>query len=815
MLNDLRFAIRTLHKSPGFALTAIVSIALGIGANSAIFSMADGLLLRPLPVANPSEIVTLRSRTPSGSFGEMSYPDFADIRDRNRSFEGVVAYQIAPCGVALDARAQSQLRYGLQVSGNFFRVLGTEPPLGRGFNPEEDQAPGRDAVVVLGNDFWKSDFAGDTSVLGRRIRLNGVEFTVIGVAPESFRGMDQFMRPAFFFPAMMGPTIYSLDYLNDRAQRSWMVKARLKQGVSMQAADAEIAGIAKSLELAFPATDRGFGTASRTELQTRLDKSPGNAVVLGLLFPSVLVALLIACANIANLTLSRGRARAREIAVRLAIGASRIRLVRQLMAESVVIALAGGALGLLLAQFCVEALSNAQIPSDIPIRLDFHLDQRVLWFTMLVALTCAVLFGLAPAMQSTKTDLVPALKSGELIPSRRRWFEPNWFGRNALVTLQVAGCLMLLVAATQLFRGFSYLISHGPGFRTDHLLVVSFDPTLIRYTPQQMDQLYKTVMDRVDALPGVKSAALMYSIPLGASQQELEAVIPEGHQFPQGQKSLTVLANTVDPKYFDTFGVPILEGRGFRATDKFDTPRVAVVNQALAERHFGGHAVGKRLQLQENGPWVEIVGVAATGKYLALFEPPTSFLYLPLRQHLQPHMTLIAASYGDPAALAAPLRETIGSIDSNLPVFGIRTMGDFFEQGSVALLRMMEVAVGSAGLLGLALAIIGLYAVVAYQVARRTREIGIRRAIGADRLHVMRMVLRQAAEMGVTGVCIGMALSFAAGRALSASSLGVPGFDPLLFGAISIGLLLITLLAAAIPARRAARIDPMEALRQD
>ncbi len=565
------------------------------------------------------------------------------------------------------------------------------------------------------------------------------------------------------------------------------------------------------LEKAYPATDLGFGTAVRTEFQTRLDRSPGNAAVLGLLFPSVLVALLIACANVANLTLSRGRARAKEMAVRLAIGAGRARLVRQLMAESIVIAVAGGAVGVAAGPICGGMVFDGADPGDIPIQLSFQLDQRVLWFTVFVAGACALLFGLTPAIQSTKTDLVPALKAGESMHDRERWF-----GRNTLVTLQVAGSLVLLISAAQLFLGFSYLLTHGPGFRTDHLILTSFDPTLVRYSPEQIELLYKTVSDRARRMPGVKSAALSYSMPLGSGQQEYEEVIPEGFQFHAGQTSLAVQANTVDPYYFETFGVPILRGRAFVPEDRADSRRVAIVNEAFARRYFGEEPIGKRFRLGEpNSAWVEIVGVAATGKYNAMFEPPTDFLYLPLSQHPQLHMTLIAASYDDPAALAAPIREMIHSIDSNLPIFGARTVGDFFEQGSVILLRRLETTVGSAGLLGLGLAVVGLYAVVAYQVSRRTREIGIRMAIGADRLSVTKMVLKQAAVMGASGVGLGMTLSFAGGRALSASALGVPGFDGMLFGAISVGLFLITLAAAAIPTRRAARIDPMEALRQD
>lgn len=811
MLSDLRFAVRTLRHNPGFAATAIVSIALGIGANATIFSLADGLLLRPLSVPNASQVVTLRARTPSGTFGEISYADFIDFRDKNRSFNGLVAHALARISFAPDAKSQPELRAGMLVSGNFFRVLRTEPQLGRGFKPEEDQVPGRDAVVVLGHDFWKNEFAADPSVAGRRIRLNGTDFTVIGVAPESFTGMDQYVRPAFFIPAMMAPALLTSnqDLLSNRGKRSFTVKGRLKPDVSIQAASAEASSLAKSLEQIYPNTNRSFSAVVRTELQTRAEVQQGDTIIVGLLFSIVLVVLLIACANVANLMLGRGRARAREISVRLAIGASRSRLVRQLMAESLLIAFAGGALGLLIAQLCVELASNFQIPGDVPIQFSFQLDQRVLWFTALVSLACAVLFGLVPAVQSTRADLVSALKAGELNHKRKRLL-----GRNVLVTVQIAGSLVLLVAATQLFRGFSYLLSHNPGFRTDHLLMASFDPALVGYTPAQTEQFYKTLLDRTRALPGVKSAALTFSIPMGTTTHG-ETVIPEGYQFPPGKESAEVLTDIVDPNYFATFGVPLLQGRGFLDADHADSPRVAVVNEAFARHYFRGNAAGKRFRLSNpNGPWVEVVGVVTTGKHLSLIEPPIDCLYLPLSQSPQSRMTLLALAYNDPAALAAPTRKMVRSLDLNMPVFGVRTIGDFFEQRSVKVLHLINGIVGTVGLLGLGLALVGLYAVVTYQVARRTREIGIRMTVGADRRQVMKMILRQAATLGLTGVGIGLVLSFAGGRALS-SGLGAPAFDPLLFVLVPLALLLTTLLAAAIPARRASQVDPMLALRQD
>jgi macrolide transport system ATP-binding/permease protein len=806
MLNDLRYAVRTLRQNPGFAITAIVSIALGIGATAAVFSYGEGLVLRPLTVPNPSQVVKLSSRTPSGTYGDMSYRDYLDYRDKLQSFDGLVAYSFTPFGFARDSKSQSQMKYGYLVSGNLFRVMGTEPQLGRGFRPEEDQAPGRDAVVVLSHDFWINEFSSDPSVIGRRVRLNGADFTVIGVAPESFTGMDLFIRPAFYVPALMAP---NTGMLIDRASRQFSVKGRLKAGVSIQAGSAEASALAKSLEQSYPKTNRAFGAALRTELQARLDNDPVTPLMVAVLFAIVLVALGIACANVANLTLSRGRARSREIAVRLAIGASRGRLVRQLMAESLVIAVAGGALSLLIAQFCIDVISKLPTAGDIPIQTDIQLDTRVLWFTLLVSLATAILFGLVPALQSTRSDLVAALKAGPSDQNRKRFL-----GRNALVTVQIAGAVVLLVAATQLYRGFGYLLSHSPGFGIDHRLSMSFDPTLIRYTPEQTDQFYKTLIRRVQEAPGVKSATLASAIPMNNWGQEM--VIPEGYQFPRGQESFSVFASAVDDRYFQTLGISIEQGRAFQSADRADSPPVAIVNQLFAKHYLGRDPIGKRIRLNQPGaPWIQIVGVTATGKYVQMFEPPFEYLYLPFSQHPRGQMALIAEAYGDPAALAGPLREMVRGIDANVPVFGVRTLADIVDQRAVRLMHFINGMVASIGLLGLGLALVGLYAVVAYQVARRTREIGIRMALGADRPQVMRLILKQAATMGLTGVGIGLALSLAGSRALSASVMATPGFDPVLLTLVAAGLLLTTMLAAAIPARRATRVDPMIALRQD
>src|ERR1700691_1403735 len=363
MLNDLRYALRTLRQNPGFALTAAISMALGIGATATIFSLGDALVLRPLPVLDPSQGVKLSSRTPSGTVGEMSYADFVDYHDKLQSLDGLAAYSLTPFGFAKDSKTQSQMKYGFLVSGNFFRVMQTEPRLGRGFKPEEDQAPGRDAVVVLAHSFWETEFASDPAAVGRRVRLNGLDFTVIGVAPQSFTGMDPFVRPASFVPPQMAS---DTDLLTNRSSREFSLKGRLKPGNSMRAADAEASALAQSLQQSHPATNRAFGAAIRTELQARIDEDPVTPLMIGVLCAIVVVALLIACAHVANLILSRGRAREREIAFRLAIGASRVRLVRQLMAENLLIALTGGALGLLIAQVGVEVISKLPPAGDIP-----------------------------------------------------------------------------------------------------------------------------------------------------------------------------------------------------------------------------------------------------------------------------------------------------------------------------------------------------------------------------------------------------------------------------------------------------------------
>ncbi len=812
MLKDLLYAFRALRHRPGFALTAILSIALGIGATSSVFSFADGLLLRPLPVPHASEVVALRARTPSGDLDSESWRDYADFRDRNRSFGGLAAYEETTFGFAPNNRVQPQMKGGYLVSGNFFRVLEVEPRLGRGFRPEEDRVPGRDAVVVLGYDFWRTEFASDPSSIGRHVYLNGIDFTIVGVAQQGFTGMDQYTRPSFFLPAMMGPKLLEAnrDLLTDRSARVFSVAGRLKPGVSIHSANGEVTALAKALEASYPETNRAIGAAVQTEIQKRMDVDPGAAVISGLMFSVVVVVLAISCANVANLMLSRGRSRSREIAVRLAIGASRFHLVRQLMAESFLVAFAGGALGLLMARSFVDVASSIRIPGDVPIELSFQLDARALWFTAAVSLASALLFGLLPALQSTRTDLVPTLKASAADPRRKRLL-----GQSGLVVAQVAGSLVLLIAAAQILHGFSHERTQNPGFRTDHVLMLTLDPSLVRYIPARAERFYRTLAERAGRVSGVESAALATTFPLSTSMDFWESVIPEGYRFPRGQEATMAWMSAVDENLFKTLAIPVVRGRGFLPTDRADSPPVAVVNEFFARRYLGANPLGKRVRIGSNrGPWIEVVGVTATGEYFTgtAIEPPTEAVFMPFAQRPRPRMTLLVHTLGDPAALAAPMRDVVRSIDPNMPVFGVRTMRDFFEQRSVRVLEVITGTAASFALIGLALALVGLYAVVAWHVASKTREIGIRMAIGADPANVVTMVLKRTSAMSILGVAIGLALGIPASRALSGA---IPPLQPMLFVLIPVGLLLTSLLAGAIPARRAARIDPMEALRQE
>lgn len=473
---DLGFAARIMVRNPAFSAIAVLSLAIGIGVNSTLFSLADALVLRPLPVAHPAEVVSVLGKSPSESGGGISYPDYREFRDRSRSFDGLVAFTTSAFSFAAQREDLPQVETGMLVSGNFFQVLGVEPKLGRSFTPEEDEVPGRDAVVVLGHDFWEKHLGADPAIIGRRVTLNGILFTVIGVAPQQFTGMNQYLRPAMFVPLMMFQKLAAnpdWKMLTQRDDRELEVKGRLESGVSLAQARSELVTMAAALERAYPDTNRNQSVALMTEMQVRTLRDPSNIAMLAMLMTLAALVLVISCANLANLLLCRARTRTCEIARRLAIGAGRMRLIRQLMAESLAIGLTGCAFSLLFAVAGMAFLGRVKVPSDLPLVISIKMDQRALLFSVGVSLLSVVLFGLVPAVQASRADLVGGLKAGS--DSRRGH---RLWGRNVLVIGQVALSLVLAMVAAMLYRGLQSKLTAGPGFRTDHLLLMSFDPEL-------------------------------------------------------------------------------------------------------------------------------------------------------------------------------------------------------------------------------------------------------------------------------------------------------------------------------------------------
>ena len=818
--HDLRYGARMLASSPGFSIVAIISIAVGVGANAGMFSVADTLVLRPLSVSRPSEIVNVSAVVPQSGFASpvtaaVSYPDYVDVRDHSRSFARVMAYQLVVTGFAATATQSSQRTFGIAVSGNTFDTLGVQPALGRSFGVDADRVVGRDAVVVIDDGLWQRQFASDPGVVGRRVRVGGIDMTVIGVMPPSFTGPDQFVLPSFYIPLAMLPRLNSAagDELTRRDVRNLIIKGRLNPDISIAKASEEVQLIAANLARQYPETNRNHGLTVRTEFDARVSARPPLAVtalgVMGLAF----AVLLVACANVAGLLASRAPVRAREIALRMAIGAGRVRLVRQLLIESLLIAAVGGLVGLMLAQAIIAVFQRLQVPSDVPLKLAFALDERVLIVAMLVAASSAILSSLLPALQTTRVDLTATLKSVGTSHRARLW------GRHVLVAGQVALALILLTVAVFLFRGFRGEIDRGPGFRTDHILLASFSPDMIRYDAPRTESFYRSLVERTKALPRVQSVALTSSAPMDAISVENTSVAPEGFQFPAGTDHVNVRSARVDDGYFDAIGVRLIRGRAFGAIDTADASRVAVVNEAFARHYWPGQdAIGKRFRLlARDRSWFEIVGVAATTKYRSLSEGPTEFIYYAWRQRPAAVSTLVVETQGDAAAMAASVRQVVTSIDANMPMFDVRTMQDLYNVSAIGLSTLLVRIVGGMGAIALVLALTGLYGLMAYSVSRRTREIGIRMAVGAHPGSILRMVLDDGVWLTAIGAIVGVIGSIAMLAVLRALMPfpAMSRFDVTPYATAVPAMLAVTLLAAYIPARRAARIDPLRTLRAE
>ena len=829
-VRDFRHALRLLRSDPVFTAVAIVSLALGIGATSAIFSLADILVLRPLPIPSPGAVMTVTAEGSEEEIGGfVSYPNYRDVREQAQSFDGLLAYKISTLAFARVPNAAREMRMGMLVSDNFFDALGVAPLHGRSFSRDETAVPGRDAVVVLSDDFWKSAFGANPSTLGSVIWLNGIDFHVIGIAPASFTGPEPPLRPAFYVPTAMASRLDQkrANVLENRGARAFHVKGRLRSGVSRRTAQAELTTIWDALARQYPDSNAHRTIAVRTELEQRIRSDPWDAITVGLLGGLAALVLIIACANVANLMLSRVRTRSREMAIRLALGVSRARLFRQLLTEGLLLSLLGGAAGLGVAYAGIRFLQT--IPAGDQIVIAPQLDERVVIFTLLAAMATAAVFAIAPARQSVRTNLVPALKTSEVTETKG----PRTIGRHVLVVAQVAAAMVVLLATGMMLDGFRKALVLDPGFRIDHLMMMSLDPSLVRYMPQQTRAFYRELVDRARALPGVRSVALTSAVPFSVAEQEADEIVPEGYQLPRRQASESTFAAVVDERYFDTMQVKVIRGRPFSEADTTASRAVAIVNEQFANRYWPNQdPIGKRIRLPNKrdagsaspsgerssppGEWLEVVGVTRTGKYLWIAEAPMPFLYLPFAQQDRARMSLLVESTSaDASGLASPLRELVASIDVTQPIANAQTFAQLYRQRAVAVPTIIMQTVGAIGVLGLTLALIGVYGLVAYSVTRRTREIGIRMAIGAAKSDVLAMVIRQGLILSVSGIAVGGVASVVVARALSAALVGIGRPSPITYVIVPVLLAGMTTAATYFPARRASLVDPLVALRYE
>ncbi|MFN7949880.1 MAG: ABC transporter permease [Blastocatellia bacterium] len=819
---DLRYGARLMGKAPGFTLVAVFSIALGIAVNVAVFTLVNGLLLKPLPVKNPERLVALYTSEPQARYPDaFSYPDYVDYRDHNQVFSELFVHYTTQLSLQAGT-GLAEMVAGELVTGNYFTGLRLDAALGRLFTPDDDKKPGGHPVVVLSHAFWQRRFAGNPNVIGQVVKLNGHDFTVIGVAKKGFSGTRQFgWIPDVYLPLMMyAQALPGTDetYLTNRGQRNLNVNGRLRDGVTMAQARAAMSVMAQQLARAYPQTNANLGVGmvpAGSKTNPAVVLMGYTQTMVAALMGLVGLVLLVACANVANLLLARATVRRREIAVRLALGAGRLRLVRQLLTESVMLAAGGGALGLLLAGWLSDLFRLGAPKLDfatMDFDYDLSLDYRVLGFTLAASVLTGVLFGLAPALQASRPNLVAALKgeTGAASAGRRRF---NL--RNLLVVAQLALSLMLLFSAGLLIKSMRNAQSMNPGFRTDHLLMASVNVDLHGYDEARGRRFFRELDERLRRLPGVEQVSAAGPLPLDQYDYGARLTI-EGRVPQTANERLNSGYSIVGHNYFTTMQTPIVAGRAFTERDDEQAPRVVIVNETLARHYWPDqNPLGKRLRLGgEQSPWREIVGVAANGKYITLGEPPTDYFFLPYLQNHDGQRTLLVRTTGAPESVIAGIRQEVKALDEQLPVYGVRTAPEFLDR-ILSAPKSIAALVSGFGVLALLLASIGLHGVMSYAVAQRTRELGVRIALGARPRDLRRMVLGQGLRLSLVGVALGLAGAFGLARLLGSLLYDVSASDPWLFGTITTALLLVALLACWIPARRATKADPLIALRSE
>jgi len=815
LLADVRYAARSLWKSPGFTAVAVLTLGLGIGANSAIFTLIDAVLLRPpAGVVEPKRLVTIyTSDFSSGDFGTSSYPDFEAIRAEREVFTGVGAYTLQPLSVSIGE--QPEMLIATLVSPEYFGLLGLIPAAGRLIGPDDVTAPGTSPVAVVSYATWRARFGGDPGAVGRAIRINGREFTVIGVAPPGFHGLMGVVDNELWIPITMDPGLG--DGLTSMGSRWLLLVGRLRDAVTMTQAQARLTALARSRFEQFPdqwRTVRGDGRklTVRPESYARVPPQ-GRAVVVSMsamLMIVVGLVLLIACANIANLLLARATGRAWEIAVRLSLGATRRRLMQQLLTESLLVAVLGGAAGLGVAGWVADLIVRLRPPVDFPIRLAVETDARVLVFTLGLSLLTGIVFGLLPALRASRPQLVAELKGD--VAGRRTG---RVFGlRNLLVVGQLAVSLVLLVGAALFLRSLTRAQAVHPGFDAENVVLMSFALEAQGYNAARARTFVDQQLERARGLPGVEGATLATTVPLGGSYQRRGTRI-EGYT-PGPGESTEINWNVVGADYFRVMRIPVMRGRAFTEADRDGAPLVVMINEAFARRYWPGEdPIGKGISVTgPEGPFRPVVGVVADGKYRSLAEDGLPFLYLPFGQQHRAGMMLHVRATGDPGRLLALLRDEVRLLDPSLPIISPTTLR---EQIGLAVLpqRLAATLLSAFGLVAVLLAVIGLYGVMAYAVSRRTREFGIRTALGATRRDVATLVVGEGLVLAGAGLVIGIAVSAAVTRFARALLFDVSPLDPMAFGAVTAVLVGVTVVASYIPARRATRVDPMVALRYE
>lgn len=800
---DVRYAVRALYRRPGFASAAIVSLALGIGANTVVFGLLNAFVLKPLPIRDPDRVVFVSG----GRFNAHSYPNYRDLRDRATTIAGLAGFRFAPMGVR--GATSSEQAWGYLVAGNYFDVLGVRPLLGRLLSAQDDVAPGASPVVVLAHSYWLAHFAGDPSIVGRTLTINTRGYTVVGVAPPGFRGTERFFQPDLWVPLAMQGDIEGYRWMSSRQSFNLQVVGRLADGVTPAKAEANLNAIAADLAREYPADDAGlFVRVTRPGWLGDQLGAPVSAFTRGLMALAMLV-LFATCANLASLLAARATDRGRELAIRLSIGAGRARIARQLMTEALVLAGSGGAAGAALAGMLLGALSRWRSVPQFPVGFDVAADWRVFVFALAAATTTGVMFGIAPARLAWRTNLAHAWKGGLPSSSRRRWNS-----RDVLVAVQIAVCGTLVIGAVVAGRELHRELAAPLGIRPNGVDVVGFDLGLARYDKAQGRALHQHALEALRALPGVTAAAYADTLPLNIDQSS-ETVFDEHATDTRMDHATTASYYTVSPGYLAAIGTRLLYGRDFTDGDREGAPSVAIVNQTFARRVLGrAGAVGARFRSSGDAALTEVIGIVEDGKYSTLFDDPRPAFFVPELQHYSSNTLLIARHAPGTASLATDLQRVVSQLDPDIPIYASgtadRLVGFAFLPGRVA-----TIALAAFGGLALMLALTGTYGVAAYAVSRRAREIGIRMAIGARPVDVLRAMLGRVIVLLGVGALAGVVVALLASRVLAAVIHDGAAIDLVTLAAMAVVMVIVGLAATWIPARRALRIDPVNTLRAE